>query len=342
MVEQPYVTSPRDCTPLVAASPAGNKYYTSSFHYETTPVTTQRHSKWRPDVIGLLLGLLAGVLQALAQTLVHFAFSSSVAFPIFIPMVVVGFIFIWSSSISIKLFNIPTINTLSRHLKLILFLRCILGGFLYAASLITLRNLPAPIAVTIFATAPSIASFFSALFLNTSIGPRDILILAANIIGVCLVANPTHHNPAQGGIPLTKKGVIIGIVNAFLIGASFTAAKALGKKVDASLHILAMGVGAMILSPLVFSKRETAVAMSQPVLVGLVVFAECFECLSQYIMAYAVKFCHPGKLLVMRSVNVPMVCLLSFFIVRESLGVSQLFGVAVVLLSIAYNGMNSN
>lgn len=103
-----------------------------------------------------------------------------------------------------------------------------------------------------------------------------------------------------------------------------------------------MGIGAVLVSPLVYNHDNTVAALSQPALVGLVIVGESFEWVSQYLMASAVKFCHPGKLLVMRSVNVPTVCLLSFFILRESLGLTQLLGVTVVLLSIAYNEMSSN
>lgn len=357
MGEQTTIILPREYTPLIPpVRPPTHKNYSTSSSFpcstnhvnaisSTTPTSSLPAAR-RRAFIGQLFGVLAGAMQALAQTAIHFAFSSSASFPIFIPMLSVAVVFLSVSTASIKLRNIPSPITLSRSLQLLLLLRALFGGGLYAVSLVTLQNLPAPIAVTLFATAPCIASFLSAVFLRSALGPRDVLILLANIAGVVLVANPAAQEPHSSdgaGIAWTAKGVVMGVFNAFLIGASFTVAKALGRKVDASLHVLAMGVGALLLAPLVYDRGETMKAVTmQPGMVLLVFAGECFEWVSQYLMARAVKFCHPGRLLVMRSVNVPAVCLLSFFILGEGLGASQMLGVAVVLVSIAYNGMTAN
>lgn len=71
----------------------------------------------------------------------------------------------------------------------------------------------------------------------------------------------------------------------------------------------------------------------------LLIVAEGFEWASQYVMARAIEFCHPGRLLVMRSVNVPMTCMLSMMFLGERLGAMQTVGVCVVLGSIVYNGL---
>lgn len=211
---------------------------------------------------------------------------------------------------------------------------------LYAASLYSLQHIPAPVAVTIFATAPSLASVFSALFLRCSVTRRDALILLVNIAGVFLVANPFHASAKS--MPLTADGLFAAALNTIFIAASFTIAKSLGsysKVVDASTHILAVGIGVLLFSPVFYQHDNVRHLLQRPGLVALLAIAEIFEWASQYVMARAIEFCHPGRLLVMRSVNVPATCALSMMFLRERLGMTQTVGVCVVLGSIVCNGL---
>lgn len=285
---------------------------------------------------GHVLGVLAGLIQAIDVVLLHSVLSSA-SFSIFIPLFIVAVSFTLFSFLSIHLFSVPVRCTLSPRLVVLFFLRAILGGCLSAASLYSLQKVPAGVAVTIFSTAPSIASILSAFLLKSRTSLREVVILAVNIIGVILVANPVGEGITS--LPITTKGLVAAVFNAVCIASSFTVAKALGDcegSVHPLLHTLALGLGALVVSPFLFC-RETMMAFSStPLAILLLVVAELLELVSQLLMSYAVKLTNPGKLLLMRSVNVPTVCLLGFITLGERLGLTQLFGVGVVLSSIAY------
>lgn len=227
---------------------------------------------------------------------------------------------------------------------LLLGARGLLSGLMVYLNILALQNVAVGVALTLFATSPAFATALSFVFLGYRVRVAEAAALAVNLAGVYLVASPSMSTPQQTVVhaALPAKhiapafGVFAALTTAFLIASNFTLVKAMGSRVHYSLNVWAVGVGCAVAFLLVMDHQTLSYIPNFPLVSAALFGVSVFNFISQSLLNYAVKYCRPGPVLLVRSLNVPGSFLLGFLFLHESPTWWETFGVFLVLSSVSY------
>lgn len=330
------MTTASEQTPLVS------KPKQSSVERVTpTNIRDESNSHSPHSLHGYCVVALAAFLQSVRATCIH-SILILTPLPAAMSLLTQAITFVSISLFTIRMNKISPWN-ITRKSFFLLCVRSVMSGTMMTFNLFTLQSTSVGTALTLFSTAPAIASVLSVIFLKYKIPLLEVLFIFINMYGIYLVASPSsnidsHHNEA-GKLISPSLGILYGFTTSFLMAAGLTLVKVMGSNVHYTLNVIAIGIGCALCLPFLTSPSEIVSFISRyPVIFACLLGVSSVNFLSQALLNYALQFCRPGSALVVRSLNVPISFVLGFIFLRETPTLLELIGVVLVLGSVTYIG----
>lgn len=269
----------------------------------------------------------SSVCQALVTFFVHVA-ETTYGYPTASAVIVRAFTSILLPSLYLSLNRSVFDTHLSPRVVAMLATRGIAGGASAFLSFGALGRLPVGTAVTLFYASPAITTILSAIFLTDPLTCMLMLTVMTNFAGVAMVSQPTGEGTHW-------VGVAFALGMAFASSIVFVLQRAMGLRVHFVLGVLAYGVGCALIAAVtadlfdVRSLFNNASGTFFALCSGLAGFG------SQSFLNKGLQRVPAGPAIVVRSLNVPITFLLGLWFLGERPSVLSLFGVAIVLGSVA-------
>jgi drug/metabolite transporter (DMT)-like permease len=215
------------------------------------------------------------------------------------------------------------------------FLFLIFGIFAVAVQRLTyfyaLELSTVTMAAILFYTYPIFVTIYSAVVLKEKVGPSTIIAIVLTFFGVALVVKVYE----VAALNANFYGIVFGLLSGVLFALYFLLTKRLRHQYSNwSLMIYGDGIGAAILTPVLFSSFSEISAFSQQLWIIILAIAWFPSLLAYFIYSYALKSVQSSKGSILSVLEPLAAAALSAAVLKENFEPLQLIGVIFALTGV--------
>jgi drug/metabolite transporter (DMT)-like permease len=207
----------------------------------------------------------------------------------------------------------------------VLLLRGVAGFLSLACLFYSLSQLPLSIAMMIAWCSPIFVIFFSAAFLNETLGWPRLAWAAAAFYGLTLLVRPDSALEQGASFPLRAVG--IGLAGAASAGLAYVAVRAATARVGVNTIVFYFtGISTLISLPFIWADYQAPHDEQITQILGMALSATA----AQYMMTQGYRFAKAGVVSLMNLLTPAFSAIIGWLLLKESLSPGQFAGMVLI------------
>ncbi len=208
----------------------------------------------------------------------------------------------------------------------VLLLRGLAGFVSLCCLFYSLSHLPLSIGMMLAWCSPIFVIFFSAAFLNESLGLARLGCAAAALYGLMLLVKPDLM-PAAEAVGLPMRAVAIGLLGAASAGLAYVAVRAATARVGVNTIVFYFtGVSTLLSAPFALKVYQAPSDEQWLPILGMALSAT----LAQFMMTQGYRYAKAGVVSLMNLLTPAFSAILGWWLLQETLASMQFAGMALI------------